>query len=172
MEKPVPKHEIVIKNMYKESSDAHNPHCKVITTYSDDAWRWIQQEAPSFGKLVAPSDTKMMEALARMTARIAQEKGNEEINLPEFLDGLKQSPGVQRIELRIDECYDPAEVVKYLVEGYASTPPRVILSRCKGIKKAPGAPRRFRFNYSVVSSSAARPSTVQYPPAALYRASA
>lgn len=118
MEKPVPKYEIVIKPMYKENSDAYNPHRKAITTYSDEAWRWIQQEAPSFGRLTEPSDTRLMETLARV---MTKDKEDGEAVLLRALDDLKLPPGVQRIELRIDECYDPDEVVKYLIEGY--TPP-------------------------------------------------
>lgn len=116
MKRPQPKHEIIIENSFKKETGDN--YIKTVTTYSPDAQRWIEQEAPTFGRLQEPIANKMLKALADMTVEMAKKRGEVSDAKYELDTLLKQAPGVTKSELCIEKCYDPDEVVKYLVEGY------------------------------------------------------
>ena len=119
MERPQPKHEIVIDDTFKAEVGDH--FTKTITTYSPDAKRWIDEQAPTFGKLDEPIAYKLVRTLADVTARIAKENGEDSDAARVLDEAMKQAPGVSVVELRIDRCYDPDEVVAYLINGYTES---------------------------------------------------
>ena len=116
MERPQPKHEIVIDDTFKAEVGDH--FTKTITTYSPDAKRWNDEQAPSFGKLDEPIAYKLMRSLAEVSARMSADKGEASDAPNELNELLRQPPGVSVVELRIEKCYDPDEVVAYLINGY------------------------------------------------------
>lgn len=94
VEIPQPKHEIVISKLWKDGDQS-----QVIETFSDDARRWIVEQAPQFGQLDIFLFDKLFAKIAKMP----------------FDDNLMTA---KMLQLDIAKCYDPADVVKYLVEGY------------------------------------------------------
>ena len=92
---PVPKREIVFSQVWKDSDKTQQ-----IKTFSEDARQWIVQEAPKFGTLEA---NRILALLARVTEQAYDEN-------PMTCESL---------HFCIDERYDVADVVEYLIEGYA-----------------------------------------------------
>lgn len=111
MDKPTPRREIVIENTWREDSSAHDPFCKTITMYSEDARRWIEQEAPAFGELGELTAYKMMGVLATILER----QGDDAVEMRALMTPVS---GKSELELHIEKCYDPAEIVAYLMDGY------------------------------------------------------